>query len=248
MTLPFELSSKYYELLYSDKDTEGEVEYLHRKFCQHGLNIKRVLELGSGTGRHASLLASKGYQVHGIELSQAMVSAVKKVDGFTCEQGDITSFNLDQSFDAIISIFHVVSYITLNKDLKSMFANVSKHLCHNGLFVFDFWYTPAVLELKPSIRIKRLCTDKIKITRIAEPQLKTCSNVVEVNYEIFIQDQSTGACEVITENHPMRHFSLPEIDLLASWYGFERVIAEEWLTSEPPSNNTWGVCVTYKKL
>ena len=40
----------------------------------------------------------------------------------------------------------------------------------------------------------------------------------------------------------MRHFSLPEIDILASIHGFQRVLAQEFLTGQA-SENTWGVSV-----
>ena len=45
----------------------------------------------------------------------------------------------------------------------------------------------------------------------------------------------------------MRHFSLPELDLLAQVAGFERINVEEWLTGAPPSEATWGVCLVMRK-
>jgi hypothetical protein len=44
----------------------------------------------------------------------------------------------------------------------------------------------------------------------------------------------------------MRYFSLPELDLLAEYTGFKREIAEEFLTREAPSNQTWGVCAALR--
>jgi hypothetical protein len=45
----------------------------------------------------------------------------------------------------------------------------------------------------------------------------------------------------------MRHFSLPEIDYLASQNGFKVLGAEEFLTGLKPSKNTWGVCLVLQK-
>ena len=45
----------------------------------------------------------------------------------------------------------------------------------------------------------------------------------------------------------MRHFSLPELDLLAADAGFERVGAEEFLTGAAPGESTWGVCLTRRR-
>ena len=43
--------------------------------------------------------------------------------------------------------------------------NIRKHLEDNTLFVFDFWYGPAVLRILPSERIKIVQSDDIKIIR-----------------------------------------------------------------------------------
>ena len=75
-----------------------------------------------------------------------MVNSAKLIKGFTCQVGDITNVNLNKEFDNIISLFHVVSYLTSNYDIKNLFLNANKHLKKGGLFIFDIWYSPAVLN------------------------------------------------------------------------------------------------------
>jgi hypothetical protein len=70
---------------------------------------------------------------------------------------------------------------------------------------------------------------------------------VDVNYTIFTHEITSGSMRNFQEVHPMRHFSLPEIDLLAGIYGFERIRAEEFLTGNEPSEETWSVCVVLIK-
>jgi hypothetical protein len=70
---------------------------------------------------------------------------------------------------------------------------------------------------------------------------------VDVNYTVFARDIASGAVQTLTETHPMRHFSLPELDLLAAESGFERLTAEAFLSGDQPSEDTWGVCVVLKK-
>ena len=93
-----------------------------------------------------------------------------------------------------------------------------------GLFVFDVWYSPAVYAQKPAVRIKRLAGEGVEITRLAEPAWYPNANRVDVRYTLLARDTDTGACQTLTETHPMRHFSLPELDLLAVGAGFERVM------------------------
>ena len=44
----------------------------------------------------------------------------------------------------------------------------------------------------------------------------------------------------------MRHYSITEIDSIAKKHGFEKLINEEWLTANKPSNKTWGIAFVYK--
>ena len=67
MTNLFKEYSQYYDLIYGDKDTLSEVEYIVELLGRYGVSAGRLLEFGSGTGRHARLLSARGYVVHGIE-------------------------------------------------------------------------------------------------------------------------------------------------------------------------------------
>ena len=237
--------SKYYDLLYLDKDYVSEAQYVFQTLSTFQPELKQLLELGMGTGIHANLLGKKGLEITGIELSDSMAAKARE-KGLECYTGSCTNFSLNKKFDAAISLFHVISYLTTNDDLLGTFQNVNKHLNVNGIFLFDIWYTPAVYNLKPEVRIKRLTDQEASITRIAEPVMHWNNNVVDVNYEIFIENENNNT--KIIEKHPMRHFSLPELHLLAEITGFEFIHSEEWLTRAIPSQNTWGVsCIFIKK-
>jgi SAM-dependent methyltransferase len=243
----FNAYSRYYDLLYRDKDYFGEVNYIQTLLNRQGITKGNLLEFGSGTGRHASLLANRGYHVHGIERSAEMVAQALPVSGFTIEQGDICSIQLNRAFDAVLSLFHVISYQITNANLNAVFTRANEHLKPGGLFIFDFWYSPAVYSQRPSVRVKRMSDDHVGIIRIAEPVIYSNENRVDVNYTIFARDLVGGSLETINETHPMRHFSLPEIELLAAKNGFQFIRSEEFLTGKPANENTWGVCAILKK-
>lgn len=248
MTIPFNSYSRYYDLLYQDKDYAGEAAYIQTLLSRHGVTQGNLLEFGSGTGKHGCLLAKEGYHVHGIERSAEMVAQSSQGTGFTCQQGDICTTKVDRTFDTVLSLFHVISYQTRNEDLIAVCANAAAHLKPNGLFIFDFWYSPAVYAQRPEVRVKRMADAQVEITRLAEPELYPNDNRVDVNYTIFARNTSNGSVQTVTETHPMRHFSLPEIDLLAQMTGFRRLTAEEFLSGKPAGENTWGVCVVLQKV
>lgn len=243
----FNAYSRYYDLLYRDKDYAAEAAYLISLLNRYSVNSGYLLEFGSGTGKHGRLLAQQGYTIHGIERSAEMVAAAQLTPGFTCQQGDIAVTNMGRIYNAVLSLFHVISYQITNKQLHAVFANAAAHLNPGGLFIFDFWYSPAVYAQRPSVRVKRMADHQVEITRIAEPVIHTNENRVNVHYTIFSREFATGVVHTLQEIHPMRHFSLPEIDLLVDVHGFERIGAEEFSTGKPPSEDTWGVCVILKK-
>ncbi|WP_216636564.1 class I SAM-dependent DNA methyltransferase [Endozoicomonas ascidiicola] len=244
----FNAYSGYYDLLYRDKDYAGEAAYIVRLLKQHGINHGSLLEFGSGTGKHGRLLAELGYQVHGVERSEEMVALTEQGNGFTCESGDICNVQVGRTFDAVLSLFHVISYQTTNASLNAVFARAAEHLEPGGIFIFDFWYSPAVYAQQPSVRVKRLVDENVEIVRIAEPEIHTNENRVDVHYTIFATDPLTGRVQTLKEKHPMRHFSLPELDLLAETHGFARVGTEEFMTGNKPGESTWGVCITLKRI
>jgi SAM-dependent methyltransferase len=244
----------YYDLLYRDKDYKAEAEYVANLIREFHPATRNILELGSGTGIHANLLSEMGFSVQGIERSQEMytrsLALVDKQNSqygrLTFTHGDIREIRLSKSFDAVIALFHVISYQTTNKDVLDTFATASHHLKPGGIFIFDIWYGPAVLTQRPEVRIKRMSDEKIEVTRLAEPVLYPNENRVDVNYHIFVRDRSTGAVKELKETHEMRYFFKQEIDIIANQSRFAILHAEEWVTRNPMSQNTWGVCFILK--
>lgn len=250
-----DLYSKYYDLLYRDKNYQEETEYIHRLIQKYRTYAKEILELGCGTGRHAELLSEKGYFLYGIDRSEEMVQraerrCVGREDKLTFDCADILSLQLGKKFDAVVSLFHVMSYQVTNEALRKAFETASKHLKLKGVFIFDFWYGPAVLTDKPSVRIKRIRDEDMEVVRIAEPTMQENENYVDVDYHIIIKDLKNGTIQEKHEQHPMRYLFLPEIRLYLEMCGFELVDAIEWLTDDKPLGLTsWnGVVIARKSL
>jgi SAM-dependent methyltransferase len=232
--------SQYYNLLYADKDYTAEVDYLDRLMRKYAPQAKTILEYGSGTGGHGVLLNKRGYDVYGIERSSNMAE-IARSRGLNCEVGDITTANVGRTFDSVMALFHVISYINGNTELIGLFQNTRKHLKGDGIFVFDVWFSPAVLHQMPEERVKKMADEAIEVTRHAKPVVNHFKNIVEVHYQIAIRDKSTGATSEFSEVHSMRHFSVPEIELIAAQTGFTLIGTEEFLSGKAPSESTWGV-------
>jgi SAM-dependent methyltransferase len=253
----FDKYAAYYDLLYQDKDYEAEAEYVARTIHSITSAAGGILEFGSGTGRHGRLLAALGFNVHGVECSAEMVarahaaaraSPVLAAGSFTCEVGDIRSIDLGRTFDAVIALFHVISYQTTNKDLEAVFGIAARHLKLGGVFLFDVWHGPAVLMERPTQRIKRVADDRFEVTRRARPEFNINQNVVKVTYEMQCREHRSGEVAArFSEEHVMRYLFPTEIDLLARACGMSLVMTEEFMTGRSPSASTWGVTYLLQK-
>ena len=232
-------NGEIYNLLYSEKNYQEEVNYISTLIKKFDITGKRLLEFGSGTGKHAKFFVKLGYSVHGIEYSNEMISKIEKIKGFTFQQGDIANVFLDQKFDVVISLFHVMCYQTENENIEKVFKNANQHLNPGGLFIFDFWFTPAVFNQFPKVKFKNVKNKKIEVWRIAEPIVNCNEDTVDVNYTFFVKNIESKEIESFKESHKMRHFKLSEIDLFCKISGFKRVLSVEFLTNNPLNENTW---------
>lgn len=243
--------ARYYDLLYRDKDYEAEVDFVTNLLRCHAPDTSSILELGCGTGRHAELLARRGYRVHGIDRSEEMLAdaclrrcslaeEIQEKLAFSC--ADVRSVKLPDRFDAIISLFHVMSYMTDSADLHQVFDSVREHLKPGGLFLFDCWYGPAVLNDRPSVRVKRLADEELEITRIAEPVIHPNENVVDVNYDVHILHKHSKTAIRLSECHRMCYLFITEIRELFASHGMTPVLFKEWLTGREPGFDSWNVC------
>lgn len=240
------LYSQYYDLLYSDKDYKSEVEYVDSLIKANTNKAKTLLDMGCGTGKHAELFCDKGYKVHGIDLSEDMLKIAEtrrigKEDRLSFSHSNIQELNLDKKFDVVVSLFHVMSYQNSNEGLIKAFEVTKNNLSDGGVFIFDFWYGPAVLSEKPATRIKRLENESIKVTRLAEPVLHSQKNIVDVNYDVFIENKVSKEVLEKKELHKMRYFFDTELEMVCETVGFEVVNKYEWMSDKNPDFNSWNV-------
>lgn len=266
MHLPFDLTTRYYDLLYRDKDYAGEAAYVAATIRRRLPQAQRILELGCGTGGHAEHLARLGFEVHGVDLSAPMLArAQARRSALPAELaarlryslGDARSVRVgppsgqpqggaqgvfQAGFDAVISLFHVMSYQADNDDLRAAYDTAHAHLCEGGVFLYDYWYGPAVLSQRPEVRVRRLSGEGLDVTRVAEPVMHWARNVCDVNYTVLARDtheHDQAPLQQLRETHPMRYLFQPELALLegASWRQPED---RAWLAEAPPDAQSWA--------
>jgi SAM-dependent methyltransferase len=157
-------------------------------------------------------------------------------------EGDLRHIRLQKRFDAVIALFHVMSYQVTNNDVAEAFRVAREHLNPGGVFVFDCWYGPGVLSSPPVVRVKRWNDDVRSITRIAEPVMHPSQNAVDVNYTLMVRDQDGKNLEELTETHRMRYFFAPELEMFALRAGLRIIESCEWMGAKEPDFSSWNAC------
>lgn len=248
--------ANYYDLFYWDKDYVGESEYIIGLIKERNPSARTILDLGCGTGRHDIVFAQKGYSVLGVDRSEEMLSrAIERSADCDSSHGqldfkraDICEFETDMKFDFVVSLFHVMSYLTSNEELVAAMRTANRHLNPGGLFIFDFWYGPGVLTTPPETRVKRFEDDEFDVIRSSEPVVLYNENVVEVHYHLLVREKGSLETREIKEAHRMRYLFTPELELMLGKAGFEPLGLFEFLTTREANQNTWNACMVARAL
>lgn len=217
----------YYNAFYQDKDYAAEAwqtDVLLKKYG--GSNIRKIINFGCGTGRHDLELVKLGYDCTGIDMSPQMIEMAEKYGrdmntDIKFSVADIRTYNPTGKYDAVVSLFHVMSYQNSNEDILSAFCSARRALNRDGVFLFDAWYGGGVISDKPALRVKEAQSGKYRLIRIARPVMHDKTNTVDVCYEVLVIDKETNEAKTIHEVHRMRYFFRPELEFYLKEAGFE---------------------------
>lgn len=242
--------SRSYDTFYQDKDYHTEVDLLEEIFA--GRDVTRILDLGCGTGGHAVELAARGYEVVGVDRSPSMLAIARRkavsldaMPVFVC--ADVRTLELHERFDAVISMFAVVGYQHRDEDVSAMFRAVSSHLTAGGLFVFDVWFGPAVVKVRPADRILVREEGDVDVVKVSSGTLRADADLCDVRMDVW-EVRSGELLSSASEVHTMRFF-FP--DPLERFLRDARLRLER-LGSFPeidraPTDRTWNVIAVASK-
>lgn len=243
----FSSYGKYYDVIYKDKEYEKECDFLEEIFKKYaGSQPKTALDAGCGTGSHALSLSKRGFKITGVDASETMIKVAKakaERNGVHIDFHvmDLRKLQLDKKFDACISMFTVVGYIVENQDVERVFYNIRNHLNTYSLFIFDFWYGPAVLHIRPSSRMKNTEKDGVRVIRFAEPHLNTLLHLCEVKYSLIVTEKKKIR-DKIEETHIVRYFFPKEIQHFLREADFKLLRLCPFLNlNKEPTEDDWNV-------
>ena len=254
MAAIFSEYAHWYDLLNRDKPYRQEALYIDGLLQAHlatGAKPARVLDLACGTGRHCFELERLGYLVEGSDPATAMIAiarqmAEKNGSGVRFHSRSFQKIDrLSNTYDAVLTLFSAIGYLTKPADLLQGLRNINKLLPEGGLLIFDHWNGNAVLRDYEPVRVLRRREGEREVVRISRTSLEPVRQLARVDFE-FLCLESGALARRFEERHRVRYFFFQELELLLAAAGFE-LLARYTFGRRTLSPAAWNIVVVARK-
>src|SRR5690242_8763692 len=106
---------------------------------KHGLKHGRALDVACGTGRAFAPLLKRGWEIHGCDLSPAMLERARqeadsKVELDVADMRELPTYG---EFELVLSLNDSLNYLLGDNDLEYTLAGMRANLADDGLLLFD---------------------------------------------------------------------------------------------------------------
>ena len=138
----YEALAVSYDRLTNDVDYEATVDFYYEILKQEGLRPRTAVDLACGTGSVTAILARKGLQTIGVDMSEEMLTVASQKAGeihpapwFICQS--LQELRLPRAVDLAVCALDSLDYITDPDDCAEAIRRVCKYLNPGGIFIFD---------------------------------------------------------------------------------------------------------------
>ena len=179
----------------------------------------RVLEFAVGTGRIALPRAARGVEVHGIELSRAMLMELRRKAGgeaLPVVVGDMATTQVPSSFSLVYLVYNTIANLLTQAEQVECFRNAARHLVPGGRFVIEVF----VPELNRLPRGERYVPFDVSRNHFGIDEYDVANQRLTSRHIWVDGDRA------VTFDTPMRYALPGEYDLMAQLAGMRLV--ERW--------------------
>ena len=213
-----------------------------------------VVDIACGTGKLTEILADRGYDVMGIDLSEEMLSiALGRRDKlghktlYLCQ--DMREFELYGTAGTFVSVGDSVNYLTTDADMVKLFKRINTFLFPRGIFVFDF---KTLYLYRDVIGDRTIAEDRDDCSFIWDNWFDKESHINEYDLSLFIRDPDSGEGDNVfrkyREVHEQRGYTLEEMKRFVEEADLEWVTDMDSDTMGPVSEKSERIlCVVREK-
>jgi predicted TPR repeat methyltransferase len=231
-----------YDEIVIDPCHDRWASFLHDLWSADQDGVRSVLDLCCGTGLLAGELIARGYQVVGVDASDAMLGLARKRLGpdVALSRMTLPDLAVEGVFDAAVCTFDGLNYLTPDEFRLTM-AAVALRLRPAGWLVFDL-HTDRMMDFtisNPVVAGESAGTGFV-ISSVVDPGTRTCDTTIQLT--------RPRAGEPFSEQH--RQYFHGEADVRASLEaaGFAVTAVGEEYTHEPVDASTLRATWTARRL
>jgi len=218
----FSESTELYDFIYSEfKDFSAEASQiagLLRKECP---SARRILDVGCGTARHAAaLIGEHGFEVDGLDIESGFLEiARERCPGGKFFRGDMASFDLGATYEAVLCLFSSIGYVRTPERLLLAAKSIRRHVASGGVAIIEPWMTPDSFKGR-SLHLATVDREDLKISRVSRSEIRDGISWMEFHYLVGDSEEIRHLREVhelglFTEDemlHSLRTAGFPEVD------------------------------------
>ncbi|MFI3312808.1 MAG: class I SAM-dependent methyltransferase [Eubacteriales bacterium] len=231
----YETLAGAYDGLTYDVDYEAVADYAEKLAQNLGKKPNSILDLACGTGSLSLILAERGYEVMGLDISPEMLTeAMNKVEGleenrplFICQP--MEELELPYEVDMAICCLDGINYVTDPADCQEAFNRVYDNLSEGGLFLFDINSAYKLENLDGQVFLDEN-DDTYCVWRTEFDQ---DTNICYYGMDIFKRDGQVW--QRSCEEHQEYAYSVEQLTDFLKQAGFASVAVYGCLTTEPPA-------------
>lgn len=223
-------------------------EYLTSLLEEYGVTDGLVLDLGCGTGTLCRLLAARGYDMIGVDVSDemleiAMEKQVENPDGILYLHQDMREFELYGTVRAVVSICDSMNYLMEYEDLVQVLKLVNNYLDPKGVFVFDL---NTVYKYREELGEQTIAENRDEGSFIWENFYDEEEMLNEYDLTLFIREED-GRYRKYEETHYQRAYGLETVKQAIDEAGMEFVAVYDAFTKEPPREDSERIYVVARE-
>lgn len=181
-----------------------------------------VLDLGCGTGTLTELMYQKGYDMIGVDTSEAMLNiAMEKKEKSGSEilylMQDMRELELYSTVGTVFSVCDSLNYILEEEELLTVFSLVNNYLFPGGIFVFDF---NTDYKYREVIGNTTIAENREDCSFIWENLYDPEEEINEYDLTVFVREES-DRFRRFTETHLQRGYTPEQIGRLVRQAGLK---------------------------
>jgi ubiquinone/menaquinone biosynthesis C-methylase UbiE len=229
-----------YDVAYSFKDYAGEATAVTELIRKRKPEASSLLDVGCGTGKHLEHFKEAFDHVEGLDLTSSLLTeARRRLLDVPFHEGDMRSFDLGRTFDAVVCLFSAIGHLLTLEDLEMACAAMARHLAPGGVLVIEPWLSPEVWD---ELNLHMLTVDQpdVKLARATLPSTRGDNNEISV-LDLTYLVATRGKVETFQERHELRLTSEAEFLSALSKAGLDATFEPEGLRmpSQPSSRGLY---------